>query len=174
MIRKVANCPYCRQCRITVDDAVPSLKLGEPAGRVCPHLVFASVGLQVEEMADGGELGEERTGIWLWAFGEGLRRFRQHELLDPLLTYVDHLTCNLLDDPEDRPQAVRYRVVGGTAGDREARRPGSGEFRVRGNPGQRLVGILDGWAIFARDARAVNAEVRRLAGTPSPVYGSLE
>jgi hypothetical protein len=95
--------------------------------------------------------------------GDGLRTLPLGHL-DRLGDYADHLACGLLPAPEPL-RAVEHRVVGGTAGEREADCPGSGEFPLaaRGADVQPLTAGLDGWAFFAPDPDALVAVLRRLA-----------
>lgn len=170
----VACCPYCRGCRVTLSDGPRGWEFGlRYTGAVaCSHLVFASVGVHVVSEAGGRVVGR-RCGSWFWAFGTGLRVLARKGAPDPVTAYVTELCCGLTGAGE-RPRWPEYVVAGATAGEREARRPGSGEFPVSGRAGEDLWAVLDGWAVFSPGPAALAAEVdRQSRGTRPGSAGSL-
>lgn len=165
MIREICRCPYCGEGQIAVDDDLPEIVFDadRPAGSPCPHLAFAWVGLPAFEGADDENRDcEDRSGFWLWAFGQGLRRWRPENPQDLLDEYLPQLCCDLLP-AEMIPKGTPFIISGGTAGEREEQQPGSGEFSLSGRrEGEPLMAILDGWGIYAQDPAALAILVRGL------------
>jgi hypothetical protein len=138
-----------------------------PAGGACAHLAFACAWLDAARAAWGGTWAGApgRSGAWLWAWGEGLRRPRGGPVeRDDLTDYVLDWACGTL--PEERlPAGADYRGTGAGSLARDEARPGSGEFPLAGQGGPPLVALLDGWGVFAADPAALAAEARRRAGS---------
>jgi hypothetical protein len=165
MIREVARCPYCHGGVIAVDDDPLTLLLNpdRACAEPCPHLAFATVLLHAYGPGSGMRAVEGHTAAWLWVRGEGPRRL-PWDRFDPLADYLGGIAGE--DYTDDRP-AVEYRLAGGTAGEREEARPGTGEFALpaRG-AGPQLHGILDGWAFYSPDPAALVEAVHTLVGRP--------
>lgn len=161
MIREICRCPYCGEGVVAVDDDLPEIVFDpdRPAGSPCPHLAFAWVGLHAAV--------ECRAGFWLWALGEGLRRLLPGGPPEPLEDYINELCCDMSAEPP--LSGVEFRIVGGTAGQREEQRLGSGDFwlAAEGAGDDLIDAYLDAWGIYAPDPGALGAVVRELvAGRP--------
>jgi hypothetical protein len=161
MIRTVSVCPYCRDRSAGVDDDVPALVLAPDRAdaRPCPHLAFVIASLVAHRRRSGRDV-PERSGRWLWVRGEGARSLPDGPT-DPLGEYVDTLACGMYAG--DSLPATVYRVAGGTAGVREAERPGTGDFLLRTPDGRTLAAYLDGFGVYSPTPDALVGEVRELA-----------
>jgi hypothetical protein len=161
MIHEIARCPYCEGGVLTVEDDGPGVLFGpDPAGgRPCAHLAVADVALSACDAGRGVEIAG-RSGAWQWRHGEGWRPLPWARPWDCLSEFIDHLFAGLLE-PDAWP-AVEHKVVGGTAGAREARQLGSGVFPLRGRPGEDPVtACLDGSAAYAPDPAALMEALRQ-------------
>jgi hypothetical protein len=162
MIREVSRCPYCGHVSAGVDDDRPGLVIAPDRadGRGCSHLAFVWASLdarcQTTERPVPG-----RAGHWLWVRGEGVRLLPEGPA-DPLAEYVEEVACGSLAAASLPTTA--YRIGGGAAGERDAARPGSGEFPLAPRGGRPVAGILDGHGLYSPAPDALVAEVRRLAG----------
>jgi hypothetical protein len=172
MLRTTSNCPYCPKGVIAVDDDVPAFVF-DPDGtsaEPCPHLTFAIVCLWAYRQADvdSPDCGqvEDRTGVWTWIHGEGLRKYSSREQLDPLPDYIHFVICEHEIPFSDIPRHIEREITGGNSGARESVRPGSGEFPLSGSKWQSpMVAILDGWGIYSPNPRGLVDVVREKLNT---------
>lgn len=158
MIREVSRCPYCSSS-VAIDCQHRSILFDpdRPSGVPCPHLVCYWVCLSF-----CGRGGKKLTKSSIWEVGRGA-----HDV-DVLKSTKDAgLTHYLLDygfgtlPKELRPHG-RHRLVGASAGQREEKKAGSGEFAIK-LKGRLLQALLDGWAIFAPEPTSVLAELDDVA-----------
>ena len=143
MIRTVAACPYCRDGVVALDDRLLEVVFNPDSvtNTPCSHLSFFWVSLSGPRDWDWGRF---------WEHGRGLS-----QLADDLLTnLVVEITLDMV--PEERPH-VSHLVDGATAGPREAKRPGTGEFWVYPPGGSPESIVFDGYGVYAHDAAALVA-----------------
>jgi hypothetical protein len=120
----------------------------------CEHLVASCGGLDVARHVgnDDYKTVKDRCLDWLWLRGPGnISADWHHCPKSELSNYLLDVVLNELFDPSFVPPKP-YFVVGGTALEREERRPGSGEFALTSPDRDCLTAILDGWGIYAYDA----------------------
>jgi hypothetical protein len=160
----VSRCPYCLESRLLLDDG--PLALGvcpnpETRGE-CDHLAFASVSLTATVLPPGIVDAAQCSRLVLWILGGGGMWMPTHAR-HPLREYIEMLARDLLPDWSDRPKTA-YRIVGGTAQEREEGRRGSGKVRwtVPGIKGW-VQGLLDGCGVYSWDPTALVVEVKQLA-----------
>ena len=154
MIRSIARCPFCYRGHLAIDcDSArlvfnPDCLDPEP----CPHLAASTGALDVAHYDPYGtdQRVPSRCLDWLWLRGPGFVKDTWHgcAALD-LERYLFDVVIDEVADPSFAPPRP-FVVAGGSATQREELRPRTAEFRVAG-PGH-MIGILDGWAIYAHDA----------------------
>jgi hypothetical protein len=157
MIRTVEACPICNAV-IGIDDRNAAIVFNPDRAdpEPCPHLTCFWMMLSVHTG------GRTQAFDWVWEYGKGLRAgkddpmpIEDRQIGDYLLLYPD------FDDDTQYliPKAAHF-VVGASAGAREDKKLGSGEFLVvRGNG--LVAGLLDGWAIFAPQPAKVMKEIQQ-------------
>lgn len=154
MIRSIARCPFCYHGHLAIDcDSArllfnPDCLDPEP----CPHFAASTGALDVAQYDPRGTYQRvpSRCLDWLWLRGPGFVKdtWRGCAAFDLEHYLLDMILDELADASFAPPRPII--IAGGTATQREKRRPGTGEFRVAG-PGT-LSGILDAWALYADDA----------------------
>lgn len=155
MIHEFARCPYCDDCVLAIDDQLPAFLINpeSAAGQACPHLVLATVCLDLHSPRTSVPAG--RTGVWRWSLDEGLVGPKADG--DPLGDYLTDLACEGLA-PEFFP-TIPHRLVGVYAAERESKRLGWGYFPM--NTGEKvLTGLINGWALYSLRPEALMAEIR--------------
>jgi hypothetical protein len=154
MIVYFSHCPYCNRGHIGVDCDRPALIFNPDShdARPCPHLACLHGALQVMPAnKDSYAPVPSRSGEWLWLRERiPLGALPDQEVYPDLLNYLLDIALDELPHPCLMPPRP-FRIVGGTAGQRDARRPGSGEVLVSARGGEPLVGTLDAWAYYAPD-----------------------
>jgi hypothetical protein len=163
MVRVVARCPYCGRVSARLDDAGPDLVMApeRDGGAGCRPMAFLSVGL--EAFDPDGVRDDGWTRVWLWVRGKGLRLVPSGKI-DYLAEQVDLIAWQIPVEGEDPPR-TDYRIGGMAYWEREADRPGTGEFPLR-VAGRRLVGVFDGLGLYSTDPDALVKEVHRRVVRP--------
>jgi hypothetical protein len=129
---------------------------------VCQHLAFASLALSTTVLPPGIFDPAEGSRLMLWMLGGGGMWMPAHAR-HPVREYLEMLARDGLPEWSDRPKTA-YRIVGGTAEEREEGRPGSSRasWNVPDIQG-RVKGLLDGFGVYSWDPTALVVEVKQLA-----------
>jgi hypothetical protein len=163
MTQIVACCPYCSSV-IGIE-----VKTGEvvflpdcDGAKECPHLACLWVELDFDRIsADGTEcFDKKQSAHWIWEYGRGLRRKDDRE------TYRDRRLADYLMDlgfrkvPAEFVPGIEHEIVGDSAGNREFKRKGTGEFCVNCEGDAYWQAILDGFAVFSPWPKKVMEQIR--------------
>lgn len=159
MIHEYARCPFCDDCILAIDDQLPAFLINPHCdkGEACPHLVLATVCIEVER----GQRGRSAapcgpTGVWRWARDAGL--LGPEADADDLGDYLTDLACDSLPGEEYFP-TIPYRLVGAYASERESKHTGWGYFPIVVGESV-LTGMVNGWALFSLRPQELMADIR--------------
>jgi hypothetical protein len=191
MIRRIAKCPYCERGAVDLDSHTGAVLFDAERSDVgtCPHAVALNVCLDAQREIGPRFKPDENleppfniermtppSADWLWLRGRvpiqnciGNRRHRN------LLHYLEDLFLDALYGTDPFPMSLRppqpHQVVGGSAGEREEKESGSGEFALRLGDGLEVHAALDGWVLYSTDAGPVAAALLSLSRRHARCHG---